>query len=110
MPLQLYELGLTELAEETRTTDENNPWRLYYSSVVAFEVYAENEAQARILASEQAGDEGAEAWINPKWSYCKIYEPLPPPEEPRVVGRDWGEGARYADGGLYKPPSKRGEG
>lgn len=44
-----------------------------YDCVTFFVVRAANESVARQLASEEAKDEGADCWLNPKWSTCTEY-------------------------------------
>lgn len=45
-------------------------WEPWYDKAFGFVVRAECETDARIIASKQAGDEGADAWISSKHSSC----------------------------------------
>lgn len=46
-------------------------WDPWYDRAFGFVVRAENETLARTLASARAGQEGHEAWKNPKLTMCK---------------------------------------
>jgi len=45
-------------------------WEEWYDKAFGFVVRAENEDEARILASKEAGDEGGSVWINNNFTYC----------------------------------------
>lgn len=49
---------------------ESDPWRGSYDMAFGFVICASDEAQARQLASEQAGDEGKATWLDPTFSKC----------------------------------------
>lgn len=55
------------------TEAEDNP-HVVYDCMSLFIVRAESEEQARELAASQHKDEGAECWLNPKWSTCEEFE------------------------------------
>lgn len=76
-------------AKENLPEDRSNPWYTIYDCANGFIVEAENEAQARLLASEQHGDEGAEAWLNPEYSSC---DELKLTGEPSIWMRDFHAG------------------
>ena len=46
-------------------------YRVHFDEAIGFVVAAETEAEARSLASQDAGDEGQEAWLNPWRSTCE---------------------------------------
>ena len=48
----------------------DSPWRAVYDCAHGFIIQAETEGQARLIASDNHGDEGSDAWLSPKWSYC----------------------------------------
>lgn len=54
----------------------------------AFVVVAETEDRARAIAAEQAGDEGAETWINSSLSACVELDA----SEERIVVRSFNAG------------------
>ena len=66
------------------TTVEN--WEPWYDKAFGFVVRAQDETSARTLASNNAGDEGSEAWMNPKLTACNE---LTPEGVPEVVIRDY---------------------
>ena len=73
-----------------RRCDEDNPWGLWlYDKSMGFVVRADSEAEARALASVQAGDEGQEAWERPEYSECSL---LSDRGEPEVILRDFNAG------------------
>lgn len=51
-------------------TDDQNPWWPEYDCAYGFVVVAENEHEARLIASEQAGDETPMAWLSHEFSNC----------------------------------------
>lgn len=79
--MKLWQLGQrkdTNIVKDERGYDEyapDSPWRLVYDRAHGFIIEAETEGQARIIASENKGDEGEDAWLNPKWSYCIELKP-----------------------------------
>ena len=54
------------------TDAPDNP-HVVYDCITFFIVRAENEQRARELAAPHHKDEGAECWLNPKWSTCEEY-------------------------------------
>ncbi len=75
---QALKVWLLELREHPR-----------YDEAESFVVIAENEAQARKLASELCGDEGADTWLYDDASECTVLVPTSPP---RVVVRNFRSG------------------
>ncbi len=53
---------------------ENDLWQPWYDKSFGFVVRAETEEDARAIASESAGDEGADAWLKPEYSSCDSLE------------------------------------
>lgn len=49
---------------------QDTPWFHNYDKAQAFVVRAKSEAEARALAGQDAGDEGAIAWTHAKYSSC----------------------------------------
>jgi len=58
-----------------------NPWLPWYDKALGFVVRARNEAEARIIANQNGGDEvgeisnevyriGGNPWLDPKFSEC----------------------------------------
>lgn len=43
-----------------------------YDCVYAQVIRAPNATRARELASENKGDEGASAWLDPAWTVCEV--------------------------------------
>lgn len=60
-----------------------------YDEASAFVVLANTPREARQLASERAGDEGAKTWLDPKLSKCAR---LPNRPRPMVILRDFNAG------------------
>lgn len=50
-------------------TDEG-PWEPWYDRCFGFVIRAETEEQARHIASEDAGKEGEDAWLDAALSVC----------------------------------------
>lgn len=50
--------------------DQSGPWEPWYDKTFGFIVRAESEEQARVLAAEQCGDEGPDAWLDESLSTC----------------------------------------
>jgi len=50
----------------------NSPWEPWYDRTFSFVVRAESAENARKIAAENAGAEGAEAWLNEKLSGCDV--------------------------------------
>ena len=48
----------------------DNPWKPAYDKAYGFMVRAKDAGEARRLASDQAGDEGRDAWLSEKYSTC----------------------------------------
>jgi hypothetical protein len=51
-------------------TKPNNPWEPDYDKVRGFVVRAKDSSEARRLAGDQAGDEGASPWLSEEYSTC----------------------------------------
>ena len=49
---------------------EGSAWYHQYDTVSGFVISALNELEARILASEEAGDEGKEVWLDHNITDC----------------------------------------
>lgn len=67
----------------------DDPWVPWFDRAFGFVVLAETEADARALASNEAGDEersGVNPWMNAEYSTC--FE-LKPEGDPQVVMRDF---------------------
>ncbi len=60
-----------------------------YDVAVAFVIRAEDEAEARKIASQDAGDEGSSLWLDPRRSSCAI---LSDKGESKVICRDFKSG------------------
>jgi hypothetical protein len=60
-------------------------WEPWYDKAFGFVVAARDEEQARKLASEQSGGEGADAWLDKKASTCKEVKP----SKAEVIIRDF---------------------
>jgi hypothetical protein len=69
-----------------RPKDRNKLSLPWYDKTFGFVVRAENQAAARLLASEYPGDEGTEAWLDPRNSTC---EELAAKGNPEVVMKDF---------------------
>ena len=61
-------------------------WEPWYDKAFGFVVRAENEYNARLLASKDAGCEEASAWLDPAQSSC---EELASNGEGEVIMRDF---------------------
>lgn len=48
-----------------------NPWDPWYDKMFTVIVIAQSEQEARLLAAEESGDEGRDAWLDKKYSRCK---------------------------------------
>jgi hypothetical protein len=55
-------------------------WQPWYDKTFGVIVRAENESEARQLASKMAGDEGSEVWLDPSTTVCDILLAEGPPE------------------------------
>lgn len=75
--------------DEYDTDNRESPWFSNWDCAHGFVVEAETEDAARRFASEQAGDEGAHAWLQPKYSHC---DELVPTDSPGVILRDFNAG------------------
>ncbi len=60
-------------------------WEPWYDKAFCFVVRAASEEHARLVASDQAGDEGKEVWLDASKTSCKAIDPNGPPE---VLCRD----------------------
>jgi hypothetical protein len=61
-------------------------WDISCDVAMGFVVRAKNEDQARIFASEQRGDEGSAAWLDPARTSCAV---LTARGAPGVIIRDY---------------------
>jgi hypothetical protein len=68
-----------------RSMEGSDYWRPWYDKAYGFVVAARDEEQARKIASEQSGDEGAGAWLDKKASTCKELKP----RKAEVIIRDF---------------------
>jgi len=68
---------------------ESKRWDVLYDVALGFVVRAGSEKKARQTASEQAGDEGREAWLDAKHSDCEL---LTPDGEAGVILCDFNNG------------------
>lgn len=59
-------------------------WEPWYDKIFGFVVVAENEKNARKLASMQCGDEGPGVWLRSEYTSCKIV----PTDKEEVILRD----------------------
>lgn len=64
------------------------PWG-HYDQTYKVLVIAKNEEKARELATRVAGDEGKNAWANPKLSACKEIDP---DSTPRILCWEYNAG------------------
>jgi hypothetical protein len=55
---------------EAVTLGPKGPWRGKYDMNYGFVIRARSEEDARALASASFGDEGKDAWTDPKYSSC----------------------------------------
>jgi hypothetical protein len=46
------------------------PWMPWFDRMFGFVIRAKSESAARMLAAEQAGDEGPQAWLSPDSAPC----------------------------------------
>jgi hypothetical protein len=51
--------------------EDDNPWDPWYEKCHEMVVRAPNGIMARHIASENAGDEGKDAWIDRRYSTCE---------------------------------------
>ena len=65
--------GVNERGYESYVSD--SPFGAIYDCYHVFVIQAETESEARLIASDSKGDEGEDAWLNPKWSYCRELVP-----------------------------------
>lgn len=56
---------------EPKKYGSDTPWAGIYDMANGFVVMAENEYNARRLASLECGDEGEDAWLLAEHSYCE---------------------------------------
>lgn len=63
----------------------DEPWEPWYDKAFGFVVVAPDELTARRIASEDCGDEGPAAWLDPEQSQCIPLDQ----EEAGVVMRDF---------------------
>jgi hypothetical protein len=68
---------------------DRNPWRSPYDKAFGFVVRARNEAEARMIASQDPGDEGPGAWKDPELSTCRE---IPSRGEAQMIMRDFAAG------------------
>ena len=69
-----------------RPINELSNWSPWYDKAFGFVVRAIDETTARIEASKQCGDEGAEAWVDKSLSSCEELNLIGPTE---VILRDF---------------------
>jgi hypothetical protein len=48
------------------------PWEPWYDKTFSFVVSAKNEVIARVIASDNHGDEGKHVWLDPQKTRCRI--------------------------------------
>lgn len=94
MATSLWILGETEKnyvldVRGYQTHDVESPFYSIYDCANGFVIEAETEQEARKIASDAHGDEGANAWLDPKWTYCNE---LKPDGEPGIWMRDFHAG------------------
>ena len=63
-----------------------NPWDPWYDKSFGFVVRADTETAARVMARDEAGDEGGASWMDLAKSTCTE---LLPAGEPGVVIQDY---------------------
>ena len=81
--MRLYLLEPVTASREAK----GGPWDPWYDKAFGFVVRAESEAEARAMVAEgEAGDEGAEAWLNAEHSTC---EELTSEGEAMIIIRDF---------------------
>ncbi len=66
----MMKLWLVRPKPEEEIDSQDYPWKPWYDKSFGFVVRAENMKKAREIASQKAGDEKAEAWLDPKYSSC----------------------------------------
>lgn len=49
----------------------SDPWKPWYDKCFGFIIRAKTKPEARKIASENAGDEGKNAWLDGKYSTCE---------------------------------------
>ena len=54
-----------------RPKEDNTIWKPWYDKTFGFVVRAESESEARLLASEESGEEGDKAWLDGRYSTCE---------------------------------------
>lgn len=82
-------MKLYELRPVDGLSIDDSPWLPFYEKSFGFIVRAENEEQARRIATEYGGKEirkNKEAWLNPELSSCNE---LLPEGEADLVMRDF---------------------
>ena len=74
--MNLWMLRPVDAVTATRTYEQNEERievkRWTWDCAYGFVVRAETEEEARLLASEQCGDEGPDSWTDVKLSTCDI--------------------------------------
>ena len=66
-------MKLFELRPEKKEKLEKlskNPWRPWYDKCFGVIVRASSKKRAREIAADNCGDEGKDAWLDPKYSTC----------------------------------------
>jgi hypothetical protein len=66
MPLYLLKPGIDPATGYVYT-----PWDPWYDKTFGHVVRADNEAMARVLATNKAGDEGGSCWVDSRLSTCE---------------------------------------
>jgi hypothetical protein len=61
-------------------------WEPWYDKAFGFVIRASTEVDARQLASQNAGDEGKDVWLDAAKTRCQVIDPNGPPN---VLCRDF---------------------
>ncbi len=54
-------------------------WEPWYDKAFGFVVRASSELHARQIASDEAGDEGKDVWLDAAKTRCEVIDPNGPP-------------------------------
>lgn len=66
---------------------DDSPWVPWFDKMFATVVIAKSEQEARLLAAEESGYEGRDAWLDKKYSRCK--EVIPGESDVGVICIDY---------------------
>jgi hypothetical protein len=66
----------------------NKRWSPYYDKVFSFVICAASVKDARSMAAEAHADEGADAWLNSKYTTCEVLEC----NDPQIIVREFTPG------------------